>query len=126
MIVLRRISALTLVLSLPFIGAPLPVHAASEELPPERVLTWHGQPLSEVLGNPGNAFTRTESSNGAHSPVVLFGDQGQAGQEPDDGEGMSGRKKFWIAAAVGWGERCVVGLGDGCGELPQRDDVCRS
>ena len=44
----RRISALTLVVTLSLIGIPLPVHAADEESPP---LTINGRPLSEFLNS---------------------------------------------------------------------------
>ena len=45
---IRRMSALTLVVTVSVIGIPLPTHAAGEESPP-RVLTVHGQPLSHLL-----------------------------------------------------------------------------
>ena len=43
--IVRRVSAFTLLVTLPLIGIPLPAHAA-EESPP---LTFNGRPLSELL-----------------------------------------------------------------------------
>ncbi len=45
---IRRMSALTIIVTLFIIGMPLPAHADGEESPP-RVLTVQGQPLSRWL-----------------------------------------------------------------------------
>ena len=47
----RRISALTLIVTLLLIGTPLPAHAADEESP---TLTINGSPLMQLLGRTGS------------------------------------------------------------------------
>ena len=47
----RRISALTLIVTLLLIGIPLPAHAADEESP---TLTINGSPLMQLLGRTGS------------------------------------------------------------------------
>ena len=110
---IRQIGALTLVVTLSIVGLPVTVHAEGKEqktVPSQRVLTWHGQPLSEVLGTSGNAITQAEASGGVHSPVILIVAQGQTGQQrAEETQGMSRSKKVWLGVGIGAATGAALG-----------------
>ena len=88
----RQIGTLAFVVTLVVVGLPVTAQAEGERptASPQRVLTWHGQPLSTVLGDAGHARTSPKWSGGAHDPVVLFVAQDRAGeQQAEETQGMS-------------------------------------
>ena len=76
----RRISALTLVLTLSLVGIPLPAHAAGDEPPAvagDRTLMFRGQPLWQFLYAPSGKRSRAsvvEQTDGQIRGVLLDGD----------------------------------------------------
>ena len=76
----RRISALALVVTLSLVGMPLPAHAADEEPPVvagRHVLTIHGQPLWQLRNASPGGFTLAsllEQENGEIRGVAVTGD----------------------------------------------------
>lgn len=100
----RQIGTLAFVVTLVVVGLPVTAQAEGERptASPQRVLTWHGQPLSTVLGDAGHARTSPKWSGGAHDPVVLFVAQDRAGeQQAEETQGMSRRKKVLIGTGIG-------------------------
>ena len=75
----RRVSVLTLVITLSLIGIPLPIHAADDESPPSRILTINGHALSQLLNRtaPGDPLALAGTlgqETGQISGVAVDGD----------------------------------------------------
>ena len=121
----RRISALTLVLTLSSIGIPLPAHAADEESLP---LTINGLPLSQLLnrtapGDPLPPAALLGQETGQISGVLLDED----GQPLTDGrvelERPSSEGQGRLVTATGAdGAFSCTGLGPGRYEVQHRVD----
>ncbi len=93
LLVIRRILALTLVVTLVSMGVPVPVNASGEQEQPsarKSVLTLNGQPIRQFVSTTGHSrdaflfsgLTQAQPSNGQISGVVLDQDGQPLGAHP--------------------------------------------
>ena len=84
----RRMSALALVVTVSTLGIPVPAHAADDEstvVSGDRTLTFHGQPLWELLNAPPGGLSIAsfvEQAEGQISGVLLNRDGQPLADQP--------------------------------------------